>query len=335
MSPTVSVVIPAHNAAATLGETLASVLAQSHAALDVVVVDDGSTDATAAIATGTGDPRVRLIRQERGGVAAARNAGLAACYGEAVAFLDADDVWRPEMVAALLAALSAGRPSVGLAYCWSALIDEQGVILPGKHCAGRHAGPVWPALVTGNFIGNASAVLVHRDCLETVRFTGQAGIQGAEDWRFYLDIAEHWHFALVPRFLVGYRQRRGSMSRNLAPMIESHRQVAAALRTRHPALDERLLRRSEANLYLVLADRAADQDDTVALFRLLRTALRCDPALTGSSQVRRLALLLPRCLASRLLEWSGWRRPRPAAQAFLSGAELPPRLRQPLQNPSQ
>lgn len=334
---TVSVVIPAHNAAATIADTLASVQAQSHADLEVVVVDDGSNDATAAIvsAHAGADPRVRLIRQRQGGVAAARNTGIAAARGDAIAFLDADDLWRPETVAALLSALSAGRPRVGLAYCWSAMIDEDGRIMPGKHCAGRHSGEVWRHLVAGNFIGNASAALVQRDSLEALCFTGQEGGQGAEDWRFYLEIAERWQFALVPRFLVGYRQRRGSMSRNLAPMIQSHRQVVAALLARHPELDPRPLHRAEAHLHLALASRAADHDAMGTVAGQVLAALCDDPALLGSPLFYRTLSLLPRCVASRLLDWSGRRPPQPERQLFLAGAELPARLRQPIQNPSQ
>ena len=87
----ISVVIPAFNAARTLGETLASVHAQTRPADEIVVVDDGSTDETAAIAAA--DPAVRLIRQANAGAAAAANAAIAASSGDAVALIDADDLW--------------------------------------------------------------------------------------------------------------------------------------------------------------------------------------------------------------------------------------------------
>lgn len=93
----VSIIMPAWNAAATIERSIASVLTQDHADFELVVVDDGSTDATADIVTrlAAGDVRVRLLRQANAGVAAARNAGIAAAEGRYLAFLDSDDWWYP------------------------------------------------------------------------------------------------------------------------------------------------------------------------------------------------------------------------------------------------
>jgi glycosyltransferase involved in cell wall biosynthesis len=100
----ISVVIPAWNAEATLGETLASVAAQTRPADEVIVVDDGSADATAAIARAAG---VRVVSQANAGGAAATNAGTAASGGDLIAFLDSDDVWTPDKLALQMAALAA------------------------------------------------------------------------------------------------------------------------------------------------------------------------------------------------------------------------------------
>lgn len=99
---TVSVVIPCYNGAAYLRETLESALAQTHAPLEVIVVDDGSTDDSAAIAESFGPP-VRVIRQENRGESAARNVGVRASRGDWIAFLDADDLWDPCKLEAQLA----------------------------------------------------------------------------------------------------------------------------------------------------------------------------------------------------------------------------------------
>jgi glycosyltransferase involved in cell wall biosynthesis len=100
----ISVVIPAWNAAATLAETLASVAAQTLPADEVIVVDDGSTDATAAIAEAAG---ALVLRRPNRGTAAATNTGIAASRGDLVAFLDADDLWAHDKLAAQAAALAA------------------------------------------------------------------------------------------------------------------------------------------------------------------------------------------------------------------------------------
>ena len=94
----VSVVIPVHNGAKYLRECVASVLGQTLAPLEVIIVDDGSTDATPEIALSLGAP-VRLLRQDRQGPAAARNAGAEAASGRFLAFIDADDIWEPDKLA--------------------------------------------------------------------------------------------------------------------------------------------------------------------------------------------------------------------------------------------
>ncbi|NLC57282.1 MAG: glycosyltransferase family 2 protein [Armatimonadetes bacterium] len=110
----VSIVVPAHNAAPHLAETLASLLRQTYRPLEILVVDDGSTDATAAIARQFGEP-VRCLSQRNAGPSAARNAGIAHARGDYVAFVDADDAFTPERTAVLVAALEAASPAAAFA----------------------------------------------------------------------------------------------------------------------------------------------------------------------------------------------------------------------------
>lgn len=147
-----SVVVPVHDGEGTVGRALASLLAQSGVDLEVVVVDDGSTDASAAVAAGTGDPRVRVLRQGHTGVSAARNAGVAAAGGAIVAFLDADDEVLDGWASALTGALA--DRGAGLASC-------------GTFRAGAHGGreevlprPLGPAFggITASFLAGTFAV---------------------------------------------------------------------------------------------------------------------------------------------------------------------------------
>jgi glycosyltransferase involved in cell wall biosynthesis len=98
--PLVSVIVPAFNAATTLAEALGSALAQTYKNIEILVVDDGSTDATAAIARefAAADGRVSLVRRSNGGIAAARNSGIAVSKGAYIAPLDADDLWHPTKI---------------------------------------------------------------------------------------------------------------------------------------------------------------------------------------------------------------------------------------------
>ncbi len=112
MQPTVTALIPVWNGAAFLAEALASVLSQEPAVDEIVVIDDGSTDGSGDIARGFG-PRVRCVRQENGGLAAARNAAVREARSDLIAFLDSDDLWPPGRLAGLLRALEE-NPDCGI-----------------------------------------------------------------------------------------------------------------------------------------------------------------------------------------------------------------------------
>lgn len=234
----VSVVIPAYNASATLDETLQSVRAQTYQTLEILVVDDGSRDDTVAIAErhAAADPRIRVIQQENAGVAAARNRGWAEARADFLAFVDADDLWHATKIERQLAALKADE-AAGLAYCWYVAINAKNVII-GRSDKWAWEGDVFDVILTQNFIGNGSAVLVRREALEHTRGFESglhaAGAQGCEDYLFACRIAEKYRFALVPDYLVGYRQLPDNMSSNSVRMLKSWILVIDEMKTRHP-----------------------------------------------------------------------------------------------------
>jgi glycosyltransferase involved in cell wall biosynthesis len=155
----VSVVIPAYNGAATINETLRSVRSQTHTNLEIIVVDDGSTDATGVIAARHSalDPRLRIVRQANAGVAAARNHGWRTAASGLIAFVDADDLWSPDKIERQLTALRA-MPEAGLVYSGYVIIDAASCItLQWEHTP--HQGDVLRQLLIENFVGNGSAAL--------------------------------------------------------------------------------------------------------------------------------------------------------------------------------
>ncbi len=235
----VSVVIPAYNGAATIDETLRSVRSQTHRALEIIVVDDGSRDETADIVRthAAADPRVRLIETANGGVAAARNRGWQEAASDLIAFVDADDLWSPAKIERQLAVLEASGPEYGLVYCWYAEIDRDSRVTDFPNRPTFH-GDVLEQLFRGNFVGNGSAALVRRQALIAARgFESglwQAGAQGCEDILFYLRVAEHHKFAVVPDFLVGYRYLPDNMSSDMRRMIRSWLLVVHEMLQGHP-----------------------------------------------------------------------------------------------------
>jgi glycosyltransferase involved in cell wall biosynthesis len=224
--PLVSVVVPAFNAGRTIAETLRSISQQTYRTLEVVVVDDGSTDETAEIARRhcLTDPRFRVISTHNGGVASARNEGIRVSTGAYVAFIDADDLWHPTKIEKQLSALLSSGPETALVYSPFRLIDSDGKVLASPHKYGVSGWVLYRHFYT-NLVGNGSALLIRRNVLE--EFGGfdpclrDQGAEGCEDLLLQLRIAKRYQFAEVAEYLVGYRRLAGNMSSNAEQMIRS------------------------------------------------------------------------------------------------------------------
>jgi glycosyltransferase involved in cell wall biosynthesis len=288
----VSVIIPAYNAERYVRSALNSALAQTYQQLEVLVVDDGSSDGTAAIvaAVAARDGRVQLWRQSNRGVAAARNCALARAKGTLIAPLDADDLWHPEKLARQVAVMRQS-PAVGLVYAWSSTIDELGHVIERCACTARQEGMVYPTLVLDNFIGPASAPLIRRASLIEVggydtTLVTRAGA-GCEDYQVNLAIAERYALAVVPEFLIGYRLTGSAMSQHVRQMKRSYDAVMKDVRHRHPELPGRLFRWSEGNFCLYLGAKCLLGGHSGGALPLLPGALRGDWAFLIRPKVRR------------------------------------------------
>lgn len=210
-SQLVSVVVSNYNYARFLPAALDSVLAQTHRELDVVVVDDGSTDESLAVLARYGG-RIRVLRQENAGVSAARNAGIAASRGGAVAFLDSDDVWDHGKIAAQVVRLADER--VGLVYCGIEYIDAQGASL-GRDVEGLEGSILVPhGLLRAKTVRTGSSALVRRECFDT-RGCFDVKLSTSADWDMWRRIATSYDVAIVRRPLLKYRVHGAQMHRRL------------------------------------------------------------------------------------------------------------------------
>ncbi len=299
----ITVVIPAHNAERTLDEAIASALGQSLAPLEILVIDDGSTDATAAVAerhAAGSAGRVRLIRKENGGVASARNRGLAEARGDLIAFLDADDAWVPEKLA-IQAAHLASRPEVALVgtgtHRWpgDAPPQPQGSP-PTVRRISRERLAVRNRLVT-------SSVLVRRSAV------AQAGgfdeeLHGPEDHDYWLRIAELGAIEVIDAPLTGYRVVPGSLSRRARSMEKGMRRILEKLDARGFWGHRSVLRRlayahfysSVAQLYASAGEQRAAVARLVASFLWYPLPFPADDAHATLLRPRRLAVALMRAL---------------------------------------
>jgi glycosyltransferase involved in cell wall biosynthesis len=216
----VSVVIPAYNAERWIAETLISVSEQTLREIEILVVDDGSSDRTAAIVEGhaCSDPRIRLIRQRNGGVGAARNTAIQLARGEFIAPIDSDDLWYPEKLALQVSRMREGGEDLGLVYCWSEKVDAAGTLVTGAHPF-QVEGVVLEALIVKNFVGNASTPLFRasalRDAGPYLTRKEQGGVEGCEDWDLSLRVAESFKVGCAGRTLVKYRQVPNCMTLNV------------------------------------------------------------------------------------------------------------------------
>jgi len=287
----VSVIIPAYNGAATVERTISSVRNQTYSDLEMQVVDDGSTDETAAIVQRLADidHRITLLRKPNGGLASARNYGIAHAAGAFIAPIDADDLWHPDKIKKQMVVMRDRGDQVGLVYCWSRAIDERDrVLFDITPCIFR--GNVYTALILRNFL-SSGAPLVRRRCVEELGgYDATLSSRGAtccEDLKFNLEVAERYDFDLVPEFLLAHRIRAGSMSTDSDAMLRSYKVVIEEVRTRHPELPARLFRWADGHQHLELGLTYVAGGQWATGAPLLLKALVEDPPATIRRGTRR------------------------------------------------
>jgi glycosyltransferase involved in cell wall biosynthesis len=223
-SRSVSVVIPTHNRRPFLERALSCVLLQQDVDVDVIVVDDGSSDDTPNLLTASAHPKVRWVRHEiPRGLPAARNAGLALAERPWVAFLDDDDLWGPRRLAAQLDALASS--GAGWACSDAALVDHRFRVL------GIHPAPfgvdVRGEILQRNIIpGGGSSVLARTQLVREVGGFDES-LPSVEDWDLWIRLALVSPLISVPRADVGYFLHTGSMSRDIVRMEAGRDQVLA------------------------------------------------------------------------------------------------------------
>jgi glycosyltransferase involved in cell wall biosynthesis len=209
LRPTVSVVIPAYNAARFLPEAIESVLQQSYRDFEIVVVDDGSTDSTEAVLRSYRD-RLTYFRQTNRGAAGARNQGIKLARGRYVAFLDADDRWMPGKLAEQVAVLNSDS-GVGLVCSDVEVVSEAGDPLPSFLADKQNAsGNVFNLLLRSSFI-LTSSVLVRRKCVLEVGLFDES-LPVSEDLDLWLRIAYRWKVQVLPHTTVIRRKHREALS---------------------------------------------------------------------------------------------------------------------------
>ena len=289
----VTVIVPCYNHGRFLAESVESALGQSYGDLEVVVVNDGSTDDTQAVAESFGD-RIRYLEHENRGLCASRNRAIEETESEYVAILDADDRWLPEKLTRQIPLLESDA-EVGLVHADGFILSEQGVGAPMLKGADPAllSGEMFERLLMGNpFL--CPSVVVRRSCLEKVGLFDEK-LGGCGDWDLWLRICRRWKAAYVAEPLLHYRRYTSSLS-----MSEDHDYMLAdSLRVLHktfadetlPARARDLEGKAYSELYFVYGKSCLAQGSRSRARAFFFKAMKAHPANTRAARYWVKALL--------------------------------------------
>jgi glycosyltransferase involved in cell wall biosynthesis len=229
----VSVIMPAYNGEQFIEEAISSVLAQTLPDWELVVVDDGSIDATARMVHGFGDQRIRYVYQRNRGQAAALNRGLELARGEFITTLDVDDFFTPDALREKTVYL-VNHPETSVVYSDGFYCDESGIAFMAfsEHLPAGAIGNVYDLLIVSPFYGTGATVLVRRNLLDRLQLYYDESLVWCQDWDFYIRLAEKVDFGFVSSTGVNYRVHRAGMTFS---MPESHR-LDSLIRLRHKVM---------------------------------------------------------------------------------------------------
>jgi glycosyltransferase involved in cell wall biosynthesis len=283
-TPTVSVIIPAFNQGRYLGAAIESALAQTYRDFEILVIDDGSTDNTPAVARQYGDC-IRYFRQANQGLGGARNTGIRAARGAYLALLDSDDIWLPGFLETMVQ-LAARAPAAAVLFSRADYIDADGRALPQvSEVKTAPGGWLYELLVRADFIIPSTVVMLRSAVLEAGLFDERtSAIHGAEDWDLWLRLAPAHPFIGFSQSLVHYRLHSSSLSADFAKMQQAVRAVVAKHFGPEDGVPEawpRMKRLAYGGVYRHSAcSEVLRQGDWSTGQRFVRRAMEIDPTLS-------------------------------------------------------
>jgi glycosyltransferase involved in cell wall biosynthesis len=219
----VSVIMPVYNREKYVTDAIMSIINQSYDCVEVVVVNDGSTDGSLEIIQELErlyPNKIIVLNQVNQGQVIARNNAIQKCNGEFVAFLDSDDIWEPQKLELQIPLFKA---NVGLVYCGIYQIDDNGNILGEEACDDRIQGNIFPQLLVQNRM-TGGTVVVRRDILNNVGVFDEE-FKAAENWDLWLRVCFSYEAAVVNLPLVRYRLHDSNMSKDFILMINAKEQI--------------------------------------------------------------------------------------------------------------
>lgn len=300
VAPAVSVVMPCYNVQQTLDAAVESVLAQTFADFELILVNDGSSDLTPEICDSYADERIRVIHKPNGGLASARNAGMLAATGRYIALLDSDDLYEPNKLREHVCHLDA-RVDVGISFSHSQFINDDGERL-AMYQRGQTKGITPRLVLCRNPIGNGSAAVIRRRALQGV--LGPSGaeqsvglfdtsLRQSEDVEFWLRFicTSKWRIEGIPKPLTLYRINSQGLSADTTAQLESWQRFIDYAQGYAPRLINRYHSLARSYQLRYLARRAVKSGQAVQALELMRQALVGDYRILVQEPVRTLVTL--------------------------------------------
>ena len=313
-APSFSILLCVYNGERFLPQTLSSIFNQTCSDFELIAVDDCSSDRSLSILEASRDPRLRIVRQQRRGAAAALAAGFAEAQGEYIALIDHDDLWAREKLALHLDIHRQHR-NVDLTFSWFRLINESGT--PIGLSSNRYHGTIdFEGLLADFVIGASSNVVIRRKALLCAGGV-DAALPRLYDLELCLRVAllKPGNVLAIPHDLMLYRRHPAQITRDLGPLEAEWRQAMRKLERRAPEVFRRIAPQSQANMQRYFAYLAYEQGDYRQAIVRLRRALTSAPthAILDRRNWRTLAastsgMILPRSIQRSLERLAGLTR---------------------------
>jgi glycosyltransferase involved in cell wall biosynthesis len=312
----ISVIVPAYNAEKTILETIQSIQKQTFSNFELIVINDGSNDKTVELINTIVDPRLKIFSYENGGLPVARNRGIAHANGEFITFIDADDLWTPDKLELQIAALQQHQEA-GVAYSWTAFINDQGQLLYAQEPL-FFDGDVYPQLLVNNFISSGSNILVRRQFIESAGDFDPL-LKSAEDWDYNIRLASLCPFTVVPKYQILYRKSQNSMTAKINIMEKAIFTVIERAFQAAPAELQFLKNQSMANYFRFIAklylEYDANNNGTKQAINKLKKSVQLYPKILLKKETQRLIFklvlirLFPYQIATHFIRFIGRKFP--------------------------
>ncbi|MFH1640679.1 MAG: glycosyltransferase family A protein [Candidatus Omnitrophota bacterium] len=224
MGLTASVVIATYNRASFLSRAVRSALGQTFKDIEVIVVDDASTDNTPQVIADLKDPRLIYLRHEKNkGAGGARNTGIRASRGEFIPFLDSDDEWMPDKLEKQISLFKRSSEEVGLVYCGhTSVIDKTKEVKTERMPTVR--GHVAEAALRYCVTGGGSTYIIRKECFEKIGFFDEE-LPSLEDWELLMRLSQSYAFEFVPEILTKRYMHREQLTAKLSEKIEAREKI--------------------------------------------------------------------------------------------------------------